>query len=103
MIKDKREKVEEALVRNTKARDNDNILLSDFWRDELLGDAWMADSLTIEDFFSLLQRGSLSTPESITRCRRKVQEINPELRGETWKRRHNEYEETVKSEIKEML
>jgi hypothetical protein len=49
----------------------------------------------------LIANGNLPSSESIRRCRQKLQELNPELRGELWDKRH-QMQTQVKEELKEM-
>jgi hypothetical protein len=49
---------------------------------------------TIDMFFNLYQEGKLSDADFIKRARRKLQELNIELRGKSWKSRHKEGEIT---------
>ena len=80
-------------------RDNDNKLIAIVWH-KLLKETDI-DSKEISGWTLLthLSKGDLPTPESITRCRRKLQEANPTLRGTTWDKRHKK-QETVKQELK---
>ena len=79
-------------------RDNDNKLIAMVWH-KLLKETDI-DSKEISGWTLLthLGKGDLPTPESITRCRRKLQEANPALRGTTWTKRHKKQEE-VKKEL----
>ena len=78
-------------------RDNDRRLTCNIW--------WKSvpnpKLLMFEDFITLYIKGKVPESDSITRCRRKVQEENEELRGESWDLRHG-LEDAVKEEIKEM-
>ena len=78
-------------------RDNDRRLTCNIW--------WKAaphpELLMFEDFIKLYIDGKIPESDSITRCRRKVQEEKKELRGESWDRRHG-LEKIVKEEIKEI-
>jgi len=46
----------------------------------------------------MLAEGKLPSYESISRCRRKIQEKNPHLRGEKWNERHGRAKE-IRREI----
>ena len=94
MIKEKETTVKKILTDKAPTKDNDSLLLAYFWQRELSGNT--------DNVLKALATGMLSSAESITRCRRKVQEKYPELRGNSWKKRHNTYEDTVKREILEM-
>ena len=78
-------------------RDNDRRLICNIW--------WKATSnpelLMFEDFIKLYIGGKIPESDSITRCRRKVQEANKDLRGKSWDLRHG-LDKIVKDEIKEL-
>ena len=78
-------------------RDNDRRLTCNIW--------WKSVSnpelLMFEDFIKLYIKGKVPESDSITRCRRKVQEEKKELRGKSWDLRHG-LEDAIKEEIKEM-
>jgi hypothetical protein len=78
-------------------RDNDRRLTCNIW--------WKSVSnpelLMFEDFIALYIKGKVPESDSITRCRRKVQEENEELRGESWDLRHG-LEDAVKEELREI-
>ena len=78
-------------------RDNDRRLTCNIW--------WKSVSnpelLMFEDFIALYIKGKVPESDSITRCRRKVQEENEELRGESWDLRHG-LEDVVKEELREI-
>ena len=85
------------LTKKSHLRDNDKRLVCNIW--------WKAaphpEFLMFEDFIKLYIDGKIPESDSITRCRRKVQEEKEELRGDSWDLRHG-LEETVKNEIKEI-
>ena len=79
-------------------RDNDDRLMANIWakyigsRDDMDGpESW-------KDMLSLLAKGKLPSYESISRCRRKIQEKTPHLRGEKWNERHGRAKE-IRREI----
>tara|TARA_Y100001951_G_scaffold102529_1_gene109341 strand:+ start:950 stop:1261 length:312 start_codon:yes stop_codon:yes gene_type:complete len=88
--------VKRLLTNHPHLRDSDNKLLANVWFQSVipLEEAWM-------DFLALIASGDLPSSESIRRCRQKLQELNPELRGELWDKRH-QMQEQVKEELKEM-
>jgi|LWDU01.1.fsa_nt_gi hypothetical protein len=94
MIKDKRKTVEHILRVFVGTRDSDSELLATYWRHEGSGR---------DNIYEGLMNNTLSTAESITRCRRKVQELNPELRGAAWRKRHGMLEEIVKEELRDFV
>ena len=85
------------LKKKSHLRDNDRRLICNIW--------WKSVSnpelLMFEDFINLYISGDIPESDSITRCRRKVQEEVEELRGKSWDLRHG-LENAIKSEIKEL-
>ncbi len=67
------DRVLELLERDEECRNSDRWLIWQFWRweDLLIGDEY----IPLQTFLNA------TTPESITRARRKVQELHPELRS----------------------
>ena len=97
----KKQEIYNLLVNDAKLRDNDNMLIAEIWRqevaeiDEAKPKSILSNNLGVLDY---LGGGDLTSPESITRCRRKIQQENPSLRGEKYNARHKEQEE-VKQEL----
>ena len=91
------DRVTRLLKKKSHLRDNDRRLTCNIW--------WKSVSnpelLMFEDFIALYIKGKIPESDSITRCRRKVQEDNEELRGESWDLRHG-LEDVIKEEIKEI-
>ena len=91
------DRVTRLLTVKSDLRDNDRRLICNIW--------WKSVSnpelLMFEDFIELYIKGNVPESDSITRCRRKVQEDNEELRGESWDLRHG-LEDIIKEEIKEI-
>ena len=85
------------LKKKSHLRDNDRRLTCNIW--------WKSVSnpelLMFEDFINLYIEGKIPESDSITRCRRKVQEEIEELRGENWDLRHG-LEDVIKEELKEL-
>jgi hypothetical protein len=67
------------LKHSEECRDDDRILLSSIWKNELGEESNVLKSL---------EEGKISNPETITRIRRKLQEKYPDLRGAKWSIRH---------------
>ena len=88
--------VKDLITKHPHLRDNDNKLLANVWYQSVtpLQEEWL-------DFLALIANGELPSSESIRRCRQKLQELNPELRGELWDRRHK-MQIQVKQELKDM-
>ena len=77
-------------------RDDDNKLLATVWYHKM-----PEIEESVMDFLHILAKGELPSSESIRRCRQKLQELNPSLRGELWDKRHK-MQDQVKKELKEM-
>jgi hypothetical protein len=74
-------KVREILMDNPEARDNDNLLLSEYLKRLEYGDfTFIANEIVSKKIATMFK--------TVERTRRKVQEKNPELRGENWLKRH---------------
>ena len=78
-------------------RDDDRRLTCNIWWKSVAN----PELLMFEDFIALYIKGKVPESDSITRCRRKVQEENKDLRGESWDLRHG-LEDAIKDEIKEI-
>ena len=53
------------------------------------------DGLRAKDLLDLILDGTLRHFESVSRVRRKLQELHPSLRGDRWEERHNIQGDTV--------
>jgi len=90
------DEVEKMLLLYPGLRDNDERLMANLWY-KFIGD----DTLTYTSGFnvlSMLSKGKLPSYESISRCRRKIQELKPKLRGEKWTERQKRAKK-IKKEI----
>ena len=96
-IKNKKFVVKDILTNYPKARDNDSLLLAHVWVYQCGGKVY-AEDITMWDFVMDFIEKRFAEVEPITRCRRKLQEKHPELRGELWDKRHK-MSESVKEEI----
>lgn len=97
MISEKMDMVKKILENSKIARDSDCLLLTKVWSHE--SNEYDSDEPRSHFFYDLVS-GKYSTPETITRARRKLQEMYPELRGERYKKRH-ELAENVSLEMQE--
>ena len=91
--------VTELLNKHPKLRDSDNKLVATLWW-KYYGD----ESCRLNPMITLLtdlSKDKLPSYESVSRCRRKIQEEVPRLRGEKWDKRHDA-EESVKIELNVM-
>lgn len=94
-----KETVKNILTQFPLTRDNDNLLQLKVWKEQMpvLG----LKSTTFWDFAMIYKDGKLASSESIRRCRQKLQELHPELRGKSYSKRHKE-QSSVKQQLKEM-
>ena len=99
MLKKNKHKVMDLLTKFPELRDNDNRLLAQVWVGELEDSGNSPSKISGLDFLINITRGNLSSPESIVRVRRKLQEQHPELRGRKWEQRHKA-QEAVKDELR---
>jgi len=98
-ITEYRDLVIEVLASVEDARDSDEVLLAVVWGRYMKDLGYDLESVSATGVFSLLSTGEFPKAEGITRCRRKVQEQYPELRGALWDLRHS-YAENVSEEMK---
>ena len=99
MIKQVKKIVTDILQEDKRARDSDDILLATVWFKQIGSEI---ENLTALDFLKKFSKGRFYKPAGITRCRRKMQEMNPELRGEKYEERKINVTESVKREIREI-
>ena len=97
-IKNKEFIVRDILEKFPKARDNDSRVLAHVWLYQC-GGKTQAEGLSMWDFILDFTKKNFAEVSGITRCRRKLQEKEPELRGEMYEKRHK-MKESVKEEIK---
>tara|TARA_Y100001973_G_C5196932_1_gene334915 strand:+ start:2574 stop:2888 length:315 start_codon:yes stop_codon:yes gene_type:complete len=82
--------VRKYLEDNPKCKDNDQLLCSYIWHDQL---KYQINGMSAIDLLKSYALGTLSPAHSITRCRRKLQETHAHLRGEMYEKRHKKAEE----------
>ena len=89
--------IQRMLFNQERLRDSDELLIATLWRNEF------PDCHEISAYVMLgrIARGEVSSPESIRRCRQKIQEEIPELRGHKYNKRHN-YQEPWKQQVREL-
>ena len=85
------------LTKYPSLRDSDERLVANIWHNQLDS----VDNLTAKEFLSHFAEGKLHSYESISRCRRKIQEEEYTLRGHKWNKRHKK-QKKVKDEVKEL-
>ena len=98
-LKKIKEKVKHLLVEHPKTRDNDNELVCWFWYYESKKINEL--DFTFRDFLTQYKNNNFTNSDNITRVRRKLQELDPGLRGENYNKRHKSAE-YIKNNIKEL-
>lgn len=94
-IKQLRDVVIKLLKEFPHLRDNDEKLCATIWYNNIGG---KTNTATAMEFLKMYSEGKLPSHDSISRCRRKVQEETPELRGITWVERQRKGSQ-VRNEI----
>ena len=97
-----KDKVRYWLLKHEHLRDNDNKLCANIWNEELKKYIMFKDSFknsTVKDFLRLYSLGKLTSAPSIKRARAKLQEEEPELRGEKYKIRKGTYQEEWRKKL----
>ena len=79
--KDLYSRVSTYLMNNSDLRDSDSKLMARIWYDEVQSTLGLIE--TAEELLIAVSKGQLTNWESATRCRRKIQEEVPELRGKS--------------------
>ena len=90
-------KVVNLLTEHPSLRDSDERLTANIWYNNIKN-VKEIDAITLLSRFA---EGKLPSYESISRCRRKIQEEKPDLRGKKWAKRHSK-QKVIKDQIKEM-
>ena len=94
------EKVKELLITYPAFRDNDQILMTVIWREELVKNS-LPRTMSIDTIAKYMNEGILTKPETIRRTRAKLQEKFEHLRGETYEKRHA-FKRTVIDELNQI-
>ena len=87
--------IENLLKKFPELRDNDNRLIANVWSKQIED----IHSMSAHNFLKLFATNKVSTPETITRVRRKLQEDYIHYRGKKYKTRHKEAE-VIRTKIK---
>lgn len=82
--------VKTALIKNVKARDNDNVCYG-----QVLLDLGFDLNISLRDFLKGNYEQEIPSFKSVERARRKLQEIHPELQGTQRENRYNETSEYI--------
>ena len=99
MIKNLEKRVTYWLKERPETRDNDQKLAACIWTFDI-GSAEVCKKMSAWEFLEKFAKNKYTNPDSISRCRQKVQEHNAELRGKKWEKRQNNAKNNVKEEIK---
>jgi hypothetical protein len=80
-----KQRVKSILENNKNTRDCDRMLISVLWKEDLskIGKLFLSAYVMLETF----KNGELTSPETIRRCRQRLQEENESLRGYKYKLR----------------
>jgi len=76
--------IQHALQKHSVLRDDDNRLIANIWFKRLP----TIDRLSGRELLMMIAKGKLPSFESISRCRRKIQQEDESLRGKLWAERH---------------
>jgi hypothetical protein len=96
MKMDIKKTVIELLTQYSDFKDNDQQLVAWFWKLEMEAHGYPASSTPTQTFFKLMAFGKLTSSDTITRMRRRVQEEFVELRGEKYSKRQSNQEKVKK-------
>ena len=99
MIKKLEDKIIDVLKEYPKARDNDQYLVTVLWVKQLKSQGYNPKEMTAWELLGLLGSNKLINTDSVSRCRQKVQENHPDLRGDNYEKRQS-YAKSVKEELK---
>ena len=99
MILKVEENVRNILKKDERARDNDELLCASVWYKQ--AECGIND-MTAVQFLQKMAIGKLHKAESITRCRRKLQELHPSLRGKKYEERKNTMTKNVIEDLRIM-
>jgi len=80
-------------------RDSDTKLIANIWAHTI--GVQNLETVTARQMLQMFVDGTLPSAETISRCRRKVQEEMPHLRGKTYNERQNR-SEILRTEIKDL-
>lgn len=95
------DRVRTLLEKSPKYRDSDQLLVARMWWEELQAQGIESDKITAQEFMEMYRDGKITSSDSISRARRKVNEELPNTKGLSYKPRKIK-EEEIKQEIKEI-
>jgi len=94
-LKQAKDKVKALLVKSPHLRDDDNKLIATYYYHESQSNLL---KITALDFLHEFADGKFTNPETIRRCRQRLQEEYPDLRGKLWHEKQHAGNE-VKKEV----
>lgn len=89
--------VEQYLRKFPELRENDDKLIANIWKKEMME---LGDCVTALDFLKSFSAGKFTSPESIRRSRQKLQANNIELQGPNYHDR-KKHEDQIKAELRD--
>jgi hypothetical protein len=97
-------KVADIMLRHPETQDNDRELIVRYWKGEISELQEIAREklqsmpyFTLDGFLATFMTGGFTSPDSITRARRQVQEQYPQFRGKKYKERQARQEEVKRN------
>lgn len=82
-----KQKVLSLLMNKPELRDSDNKLIARYWHNEMIGKGMNPSEMSAYEMLCLFAESKLTSPETIHRVRRKLQEEYKELRGKKYQER----------------
>tara|TARA_R100001244_G_C5158284_1_gene130660 strand:+ start:148 stop:459 length:312 start_codon:yes stop_codon:yes gene_type:complete len=79
-----KQRVKDLITKMPHLRDDDMKLIASVWYYECKEIGTPPSNMNGHDLLNMVADGQLANPSSIRRCRAKLQELNPELRGQRW-------------------
>jgi hypothetical protein len=99
-MKSIKQDVRELLLAKKEYRDSDSRLITAFYYRKFGGKKYFANKTALE-FLYQIASGKFPLPDTITRVRRKLQQDDASLRGNTYEARH-QYKRNVRKQIKDL-
>lgn len=93
-----KDSVQQLLVKYEHLRDDDHRLIANIYY-KVAKEKNPTQTYSAMDFLHDFAKGYYPSPETIRRCRQKIQEDHPQLRGSSYKERHSKAKE-FKTQIK---
>jgi len=94
-ILNQKDLITELLNNYPELKDDDNKLIAKVWNLELEINIDNPELVTAVQFIELLSDGAFANAESIRRCRAKLQEELPHLRGDKYIKRHRHQADVI--------